>query len=866
MNKHSELYVVDISSFIFRAFYAIRILNAPNGTPVNAVYGVISMLLKLFKEKKPTHVIIAQDSKEKSFRHLEYNQYKANRSEPPDELKPQFAIIDEFLDLAQIPRLKKPGFEADDIIGTIAQTMTEYFEKIIIISADKDLFQLVNDQVIIWDTMKDRLYNGQAVQEKMGVPPEQIIDYLSIVGDTSDNIPGVRGIGEKGAVKLLQNFANLDEIYSHLDKIENAKTKQALVDYKENAFLSRNLVRLNTKMDLNLTDVQCQYDFKPNDLMAAFFTRLGFKTFLQKFSDAALLQNSAPLVPPVNLIKEKTSEAKLQEGDVLALKKNISTYNIKALSIYIDHAQSIALYHPDLGIHVYPAEEKSAVLKSLIFSDIKIYTIQSKEILHTSFFLELEIKAKFFEVTLASFILNPELKHQYEVILMREMQIEIASQTMTQQHAFYIYQLAHFLKEKLEHQQLLSCFEKYEMPMAVVLAEMEYKGVMIDRKFLKSLEIEFDHELHLIETKIKTYADQEINLKSPKQVSFLLFEKLQMPIIKKTKTGVSTDSSVLEKLAALNINEVPALLLDFREIDKLLSTYIKSLPQLISTKTQRIHTTFHQEIAATGRLTSENPNLQNIPIKTSRGKLLRKAFIAPAGYELISADYSQIELRILAHYSQDPVMMEAFIHNKDIHAQTASEIFSVPLEKVSAELRNRAKAINFGLIYGQSSFGLSETLNINQSEAKEYITHYFHKFSKVKNYLDSLKQFCEKNGFAQSYLGRKRYLPDIRSSNRMIKSSAERMAINTPIQGTAADIIKIAMVHLQKKLKKEYSSASLILQVHDELLIEVPKALALPVAQIVKDTMEHAVSLSIPLKVDIAIGKNWLEMQENAIF
>jgi DNA polymerase-1 len=701
--------------------------------------------------------------------------------------------------------------------------------------------QLVDEKIVVWDPMKEKFFYEKDVYEKFGVMPNQIIDYLSIVGDTSDFVPGVKGIGEKGAVKLLLEYRTLENIYNHLDDLSD-KTKTLLLASKDNAFLSKRLVTLYT--ELNLHHQLESYNYTPDFSLELkeFLLGLGFKSVVNKY-----FNETAAQMPEVN------NSSPVEEIFLEDLKKNLLTHKIKSVAITIKEDCVLVSYNGEV-IYKINSEEQQSLILLLEKYEYYVFVNNAKELLKRG----IPFLPWMMDLSMVSFYLDSESSSAIDFLY--EQHLGVSAERATNSD---LWRLGQKFLEELEKRQLKESFFKIDMPLLKVIHHMEKKGIEVDCDYLAQLQELYQSELQILDEKIKKFSDTEINLKSPKQVGFLLFEKLSFPVVKATKTGPSTDSSVLEKLVAMKLNEVPGWLLEYREIDKLLSTYITVLPKLAEPVTCRLHTTYHLAKAATGRLTSENPNLQNIPIKTKRGSLLRKAFIAKDNYVLLSADYSQIELRILAHFCGDKVMTKAFEENQDIHIQTAAKIFNKSESAITPQERYQAKTINFGLIYGQSSYGLAETLHIPQSQAREFIEAYFKNFSSVKAYLDSLRESCEKLGYASTMLGRRRYLPDIKSSNRNIKNQAERMAINTPIQGTAADIIKLAMNNLFKKLNERPDLMStLLLQVHDELIVECPEKNVREVAEILKVTMEQAVSLSIPLKVDVAYGRNWLESHE----
>jgi DNA polymerase-1 len=855
MKIKKKLIVIDLSNFIFRAFFAIRPLHTATGVPVNAVYGVLNMLLKMMEDVDPSHICIAQDSKEESFRDKIYEGYKANRDEAPDDLIPQFQIIDDLIDLLKIKRVRLPGFEADDIIGSIVTQLYKDFDDIFIASGDKDLMQFVNDKVVILDTMKDKILQRGDVFEKMGVYPEQIVDYLSIVGDTSDNIPGVKGLGAKGAAKLLAAHGSLENIYANLESVANDRSRALLTEQREIAFLSKQLVSIRCDLDIIGDAHEYEYSYTHDQKIVDFLLQLGFKSILKKLPvsvdlGSATGASSQPVVKSA-LAPELTPAAVDAESIALFLSgSRLSMFDGKEVT--------------DLDLSEKTAQVLKGSKKSIAVWDAKV---MSKAFLQKKISID---GIDFFDVCLADFNLNAHLQHTPEVLVERylqgqlpkEISLDLSETDFNLYHLKSLLSLGHLLKQKLVEFKVDHIFFNLDMPMVTVLSKMEIQGICLDTHYLKTLSTEYTQVLENIENEIVAVSGEKVNLNSPKQVSFLLFEKLGLPILKKTKTGASTDASVLEKLAQMDLHPIPKMMMDYREVDKLLSTYVSALPKLIDSHDDKIHTRYNLMGAATGRLSSDQPNLQNIPIRSERGRRLRKAFTASPGKILLSADYSQIELRILAHCSQDPKMMDAFKNNVDIHVQTAAQIFSIGIDKVTDDQRSKAKAINFGLMYGQSSFGLSEALNIPQKEAKEYITYYFQQFSHVKGFLDSLKENCEKTGYAETMLGRKRIIPEIKSSNRTIKSVGERMAINSPIQGTAADLIKKAMIAIDKIIIEEKISAKMLLQVHDELIFEVDPSELHAFAKIVRREMETAMTMSVPLKVDTQSGKDWFEMKD----
>ncbi len=877
-----RLIIVDISSFIFRAFFAIRPMTSPKGTPVNAVYGTLTMLMKLLQNYNPTHVVLARDTSGGSFRNEKYDQYKANRGAPPDDLIPQFALIEELIQKMEIPAVAIPNYEADDIIGSFAVQMKDQFDEILIASGDKDLMQFVDGPIKMVDTMKDIIYGRKEVFDKMGVYPEQIVDYLSLLGDSSDNIPGVKGIGAKGAAKLLAEYENLDNIFKNLDKLTNKRAKTALENHGADAELSKGLVEIVTDLELGLDAEKLQYSMEGHEGFLDFLDELNFKSIKAKISAGA--GNSVTVTRPQAFIDYEVIKKIEKRDELLALIEKEDQIYVEAFFKEGDYhglnpeAYGIALAEKNYLFYLSDFSFEEIALQVLKIKNLKIASSNAKVLYGVLQKNDEDLGegSEIFDITQAHFVFDPEKKHTVQsmaleflsesVPLLKELRKEnfedIGSQkTFEFGFAKRLYsglRIYPWLERYLKERESERLFNEIDAPLLPILAKMEMQGICLDKEYYAGLEKEFTEITEGIDNKIKEICGKEVNLKSPKQVGALLFEDLGLPVIKKTKTGYSTDASVLEKLAQMKESEVPELIIQYREIDKLNSTYVKALPELVK-KDGKIHTHFNQHVAQTGRLSSDQPNLQNIPIRTENGRKLRKGFHAAPGHVLLGADYSQVELRLLAHFSEDPVMVESFKLDQDIHAQTAAEIFQIPIDQVTKENRSYAKAINFGLMYGQSSFGLSQMLNITPGEAKAYITNYFERFSHVKSYLDVLKEKCEETGYSETLDGRKRYIKDINSTNRQMKAMAERMAINSPIQGTAADIIKKAMLNIDKRL--ESMKSKMLLQVHDELIFEVPEEEIDQMQKLVRQEMENVVSLKVPLKVDMGIAQNWYDLK-----
>lgn len=876
----NRLIIVDISSFIFRAFYAIRVLHSPEGVPVNAVHGVLSMLLKLLSKYQPTHILLARDTKGGSFRNELFDQYKANRSAPPEELIPQFDLIKQLIDHMGLPSSTVEGFEADDLIGSACVQWKDEFDEILIASGDKDLMQFIGDNVKMLDTMKDKLYDREGVFEKMGVYPEQIVDYLSMVGDASDNIPGMRGIGAKGAAKLLAEHGTLDKCIEIKDTLKGKKLTTAFGEHLEDGLLSKSLIEIKTDVDLGLSASESGFRFYPEDSLIEFLKGLGFKSALVKLEDMKFAHHQAdqdgefsvntdgPSIESIEYDESKIKEAKLVGLDIQYTSENPYEFEIHSIALSTEKNQATFI----------SGDESHQILLGLIDrSDLTISVSDYKSLLYFCIKNEKEIKANIFDIVQAQFVANAGEKNNVEFLSDKFLgsgipvydkkkplasdNEEIVVKEISLARAHTAFRVKEFLYEELERKELLPIFEKLDNQLTPILARMEFEGVHINSAFFADYEKELQKKLDGLQASVDALSMEPVNLNSPKQVGALLFEELGLPVGKKTKTGYSTDSSVLEDLASKGLSEVPALILEYREVGKLLSTYVKAIPELVNSVSGKIHTHFNQNIAATGRLSSNHPNLQNIPIRSEMGRRIRKGFIAGPGKILLAADYSQVELRLLAHFSKDKTMISAFKNGIDIHRRTASEIMGVPVEEVSSTDRSKAKAVNFGLMYGQSSFGLAAALKISRKEAKAYITSYFERFSSVKGYLDELKEECEKTGFAKTLLGRKRYLTDIHSTNRTVKANAERVAINSPIQGTAADIIKQAMIDIQKVMDDKKLKSKMILQVHDELIFEVVESELEEMKTILRNGMENVVDLSVPLDVDMGVGVNWFDLK-----
>ncbi|MBC7429503.1 MAG: DNA polymerase I [Bacteriovorax sp.] len=882
-----RLIIVDVSNFIFRAFFAIRPMHSPEGIPTNAVYGMLTMLLKLLSDHRPTHVFLARDTKGGSFRNELYDLYKANRSAPPEDLIPQFALIDQLIKQMNLPTFSHDNYEADDIIGSACVQWKDQFDEIFIASGDKDLMQFVHGNTKLLDTMKDKIYSPDDVEIKMGVRPEQIVDYLSIVGDTSDNIPGMKGIGAVGAAKLLKEYGTLENIIANVDKLKGKKTIEAFTDHLELGLLSKKLVQIVTDIDLGHSPEETAVSFYPTNELSEFLGNLGFKTILLKLQEMRFQHSLAREVSkrPDGLPDEvldstlfnqpkKTVSITLVEVDennfdeIMAMATDAKSVSLHSLFDNEDiYARKITrIYFAFNETHAYTVDHnlvEDAIKKLWNHPDVEIVGENLKRDYVYSLVNNLPFASNMFDISLAHFNVDSSNRHDLDTLMKAYLDMEAGADEhyANAERAYGLFVLARMFKEKMKELNVQAIYDSIDLNIISVLGKMEKEGVSLNVNFLKEFEVDLGTEIKRVEEKVFKIAGSEINLNSPKQVGVLLFEKLQLPPVKKTKTGYSTDAEVLEELDGMNISEIPGLLLTHREYGKIQSTYVKALPELVNKETKRIHTNYNLTVAATGRLSSTNPNLQNIPVRSPMGEKVRKAFIARPGKLLLSADYSQVELRLLAHFSEDPTMLKSFQDDIDIHVQTAAEVMDIPINQVTKVERSMAKTVNFGLMYGQSSFGLASTLKISRTEAKQYIDKYFARFSSIKTFLDTLKDKAEQTGYAETYHGRKRFLPDIHSQNRTIKAQAERMAINSPIQGTAADIIKFAMIKIDQEMTEKKLKSKMLLQVHDELIFEVEEDELTVMKEIVREGMENVVDLRVPLKVDMGIGINWYDLK-----
>ena len=877
----SKIVAIDGNSIMNRAFYGImnsRILVTTDGTYTNAIYGFLSILFKMLNDEKPDYICVAFDLKAPTFRHEMYDGYKATRKGMPDELRVQMPIIKEILQAMNIKILEKEGYEADDILGTISNMGLANNMQVLLLTGDRDYLQLVSDNVTVRiPTTKQGMtestdYTPEIVKEKYGIEPKQFIQMKGLMGDKSDNIPGVPGIGEKTAFQLIKKYESLDNIYKLLDEeaeIEDirGKLKERLINNKELAYLSKDLGTINREVPLELNLEDISYKEWNREELYRIFIRLQFRNYIDKFG---------------------LKSADLESGNGTRLEnEEISLKPLSEFFVWIESQSEkqnveISYYWNDYFIvynneNAYFKENLSNEELKLIFeSEYSKIGYDEKEDYLKLKKKGIEPKNMKFDLTIASYVLNPS-KESYKLndIILEELGILVDSNKKNEQislfqandeannceeeakYARYIYKCKETLEEKMKQREEYKLFSEIEMPLMKVLAEMEFTGVLVDKKMLQEYSSDLSQKVELLNDDIMELAGEEFNVNSTKQLGKILFEKLNLQVIKETKNGYSTDADVLERLKDSHpiINKI----LEYRTLNKLRATYVDGLLPLINTETKRIHAKFNQTVTATGRISCTDPNLQNIPIRTEIGRQLRKIFVAPEGSKFIDADYSQIELRILAHISGDKNMVDAFNQNQDIHAITASQVFDVPLDEVTKQMRSEAKAVNFGIVYGISDFGLGANIGISRKKAKMYIDKYFEKYPGIKEYLDKTINECKEKGYVETLWGRRRYVPEINSNNFNVRQFGERVAMNAPIQGTAADVIKIAMVRIQKKLEEENMKTKLILQVHDELVLESPEEEVEKAKKILVNEMEQVIKLKVPLKAEAEIGNNWFE-------
>jgi DNA polymerase-1 len=885
-HRKVRLFLIDGHSLIYRAYFAIPRLSTSSGLPTNAIYGFTNMLLKVMREKQPDYIAVVFDAKGPTQRHLEYEEYKAERPEMPDDLQRQLPSIHQIVEALHIPVILKEGYEADDLIGTLARISEQQGYDVVIVSGDKDMFQLITPHVRVYDTMKDKVYELADVRERFGVEPERVVEIMGLMGDSIDNIPGVPGIGEKTAVALIQKFGTIENLLKHLDQVSKPKLQKSLSDSVDWARMSRQLATIKTDCPIDLDIRRLRRTNPDTEKLVQLFRELEFGSLLKNISvpsmpggskHATESQPATPVLTSSDLNAMKTIFRSPGRCAVHFWKMSGFGFHDPAsqiLGMAIGSERGPAYYIPLHHEYTGAPHQLDARLVLESIQDI-LHDPDSLKIIHAAkplYFLGKRLgqpaAGPIFDTEIASYLLHPTRRdHSLETVLIEQRgksldpmnsspatpipeMLDRATEIVNS-----LFLLRDGLEPELRGQGLLDLYQQIELPLTEILAEMEINGIRLDIAILNNLSKEMDSKLAEMTARIYGLAEQEFNINSPKQLSQILFEKLGLKPIKRTKTGYSTGEEVLQQLAFQH--ELPAEILAYRQLHKLKTTYVDVLPTLIHPVTGRLHTTWHQTVTATGRLASSDPNLQNIPVRGEYGERIRQAFIAEPGYLLLSADYNQIELRLLAHLSQDERLLSAFRQDQDIHTSTATQLFGLKPEQITSEMRRAAKTVNFGIVYGISPYGLSTNLGIPQDEAKRYIDQYFAKYEGVKRYMDSIIRQAEEKGYVTTVFGRRRPIPELQSSDPSTRNLGERTAVNTVIQGSAADLIKLAMIKIAERLRKEAPSCRMLLQIHDELVFEVLEDGMGPVQSAVKDQMEGVMPLSVPLKVDLTVGRSW---------
>lgn len=867
--------LIDGNSIAYRAFFALPLLHNERGIHTNAIYGFTMMLMKIIEEEKPTHMLVAFDAGKTTFRHELYTEYKGGRQKTPPELSEQFPFLRELLDAYNIRTYELENYEADDIIGTLATQAEREGFRVVIISGDRDLTQLTSDRIHVHVTKKGitdmERYTPQHVHEKYGLTPAQIVDLKGLMGDASDHIPGVPGIGEKTALKLLKEYGTVENVLASIEHLSGKKLKENLQTYREQALLSKQLATIHRDVPLTLSLDELAWESYDSERVAALFQELGFISLMDKIGQPSHEKASLTNIS-FETVQTIDEQMLTKESSLVVEVIDVNYHRAPILGFALVNERGHFFIPTDVAL-------ASSVFKTWLEDEqCKKSVFDAKRAIVALKWNGIELKGIDFDLLLAAYLLNPtdangdiaavaKTKQYTDVQSDEEVYGKGAKQAIPPtdvlaEHLVRKAKAIASLKEtyihELKQNEQFELLIHLELPLTFILAEMEFIGVKVDVNRLQDMGKEFTAQLQQIEQRIYELAGTTFNINSPKQLGTILFEKLQLPIVKKTKTGYSTSADVLEKLAPYH--EIIEQILHYRQLGKLQSTYVEGLMKVVRQDTGKVHTIFQQALTQTGRLSSTEPNLQNIPIRIEEGRKIRQAFVPSFDdWVIFAADYSQIELRVLAHIANDENLIAAFHHDLDIHTKTAMDIFHVKEEEVTAQMRRQAKAVNFGIVYGISDYGLSQNLGITRKEAAEFIERYFQSYPGVKRYMEEIVQDAKQKGYVTTLLHRRRYLPDITSSNFNVRSFAERTAMNTPIQGSAADIIKKAMIDLAKRLHEERLQARLLLQVHDELILEAPKEEVDLLKNIVPDVMENAVSLRVPLKVDYHFGPTWYD-------
>ncbi len=839
-----SLFLIDATAFCYRAFYALSGLRTAAGEPTNAVYGFLNILNKILKEHKPDYLICCFDVSRETFRLAKFAQYKMHRPTMPDGLSSQIPLIKEIISAYGIPIFEKKGFEADDIIAELARKGAAKKMCVTIVTSDKDILQLVGSRISVFNPYKDNgvLYDSKKVKEIFGVTPKMTADVIALMGDDADNIPGVPGIGEKTAQHLILEFGSLDKLLKNIAKIKPDKTREAVSLHLERIKLNKELIGLDEEVGMELDLKKIKFGGPDYKQLSSIFKRLEFKSLLKELPST----------------QDEVAEVKLHNSNPAELKDLLKHANEFAL--YGDRAEDLSFAIEDkISSNKLSESELSAVISN---GQIKKLGYDLKKLKVSLYRQGLILNGLDFDVMIAAYLLNPSrLSYSLVDLALENLGEYIREEVLeTKNGLALVIKLKPVLKAALEEKGLLQLFVDLEMPLVSVLAQMEQDGIKLDLKLLKELSRDIEKRLIKLISDIYEVSGTQFNINSPKQLGQVLFEKLGLPVIKKTKTGPSTDEEVLRRLT--DKHALPVLLLEYRQLTKLKNTYVDALPKLVNLQTGRVHTSFNQTGTETGRLSSSNPNLQNIPIKTEIGSKIRQAIITSGKDScLLSCDYSQIELRVLAHLCGDKTLVEAFHNNQDIHRLTASLIYDVSEGDVVDNMREVAKRVNFGIVYGQSAYGLSKDLGISVNQAQDFIDAYFLRYPKVRDFIDAQINKARTEGFVTTLMGRRRYIPEINSKNMGIRQFAERQAVNTPIQGTASDLIKMAMVKISEQISHSGLKSKMILQIHDELVFDLPVAELKTLTKLVKERMEQVKKLDVPIKIDMKKGKNWLDME-----
>lgn len=884
--------LIDGNSIAYRAFFAMPPLTNSAGQHTNAIFGFTTMLLKLLEEHKPTHVLVAFDAGKVTFRHEGYSEYKGGRQKTPPELSEQFPVLKDLITSFGISQFELDGYEADDIIGTLTKQADERGVKTVVVTGDKDMLQLSSDGVTVAVTRKGvsevELYTPESIQEKYGLEPLQIIDLKGLMGDTSDNIPGVPGVGEKTALKLLHEYASVENVLGNLDKLKG-KLKENLENHQDDAIMSKKLATIFREVPLERDTEELRWNGYENDKLGEAFRKLEFKSLIEKLS---LSSDSGATESEAKAALAELNITVVAEGDSDELERLVKTLlasdkhglYIEAIGENPHHADLLGLSVATedevfvLSMETVKGSGAEGFREWLADEDKPKFGFDTHKAELALRWNGLELGGAAFDVQLAAYLLDPtdsalslSAIHDRqglsgvpsdESVYGKGAKFKVPDAEALHRHlvlkADAVRRLVPIMTEELKSRDMSKLYFDLEHPLSRVLAGMEHQGIKVEKGVLEDLGKDLESQLSRIMGEIYTLAGTEFNINSPKQLGEILFEKLGLPAKKKTKTGYSTDAEVLEELAPYH--DIIPLILHFRQLSKLQSTYVEGLLKEVREETGKVHTYYRQTIAATGRLSSQFPNLQNIPIRLEEGRQIRKAFVpSEPGWTILAADYSQIELRVLAHISDDENLKEAFIHDMDIHTKTAMDVFGVTAEQVDSNMRRSAKAVNFGIVYGISDFGLSQNLGITRKDAAQFIEQYFSVFKGVRAYMDNIKAQAKRDGYVTTLLDRRRYLPEIKASNFNLRSFAERTAMNTPIQGTAADIIKLAMVQMDEALRERSLKSRMLLQVHDELVFEVPPDELELMKTLLPEVMSNALALSVPLKADVSFGDNWYE-------